>query len=89
MGAARRLGARLKAGLEACGPRVREVRGEGLLLGLQLDEPAAPVITALQQAGVLTIGGGGETIRFLPPLVITEAQVDEVVSRVAAVLEEA
>jgi len=47
--------------------------------------PAGPVIQALRDAGVLTIAGGGDTIRYLPPLVISEAEVDEVVARSAAV----
>ena len=89
MGAARRLGQRLMDGLRACGPKVAEVRGRGLLIGLELTVPAAPVIEALLAAGVVTIAGGGETIRFLPPLVITAEQVDEVISRTRAVLARA
>ncbi len=89
MGAATRLGARLMAGLRGLGPKVVEVRGRGLLIGVQLNVPAAPVIAALLEAGVVTIAGGGETIRFLPPLVITEEQVDEVIARAAAVFAQA
>lgn len=89
MANARRLGERLMVGLRGCGPLVAEVRGRGLMIGLQLTVPAGPVIAALQVAGVVTIAGGGETIRFLPPLVITEAQVDEVVERTRRVLSQA
>lgn len=89
MNAAVRLGERLMAGLRDCGPKVKEVRGRGLLIGLELNVPAAPVIAALQAAGVVTTSGGGETIRFLPPLVITEGQVDEVIRRTKLVLAEA
>lgn len=81
------LGRRFRAGLEALrSALVREVRGRGLMLGLELDRPVAPVIGALSEAGVLTIAGGSHTIRFLPPLVIEEDQVDEVVARVGEVL---
>ncbi len=81
------LGRRFKAGLVGLGSAlVREVRGRGLMLGLELDRPVAPVIGALSEAGVLTIAGGSHTIRFLPPLVIAEEQVDEVVARVGEVL---
>ena len=81
------LGRRFRAGLEALrSALVREVRGRGLMLGLELDRPVAPVIGALSEAGVLTIAGGSHTIRFLPPLVIEEEQVDEVVVRVGEVL---
>ncbi|HKI58293.1 MAG TPA: acetylornithine/succinylornithine family transaminase [Trueperaceae bacterium] len=87
MAHARRVGERLMAGLrEAGGDRVREVRGRGLMVGMELKEKAAPIIASLRDAGVLTIAGGATVIRFLPPLVISEAQVDRVVDRVAGVL---
>lgn len=67
-------------------PRIREVRGLGLLIGLELKEKAAPYVAALRQAGVLTINAGATVIRFVPPLVISKEEVDEVVSRVEGVL---
>ena len=82
-----RVGARLRAGLEALdSPRVRAVRGRGLMLGLELKEKVAPYVAALREAGVLVINAGATVIRFVPPLVIGEDEVDEVVRRVAAVL---
>ncbi len=89
MAHAQRMGQRLMAGLAGCGPAVTEVRGRGLLIGVQLSVPVGPVIQALQQEGVVTIAGAGETVRFLPPLVITEEQVDEVVARACRVLSHA
>ncbi len=84
---ARAMGERLMQGIRGIGSeRVREVRGRGLMIGVELKEKVAPVIAALRDAGVLTISGGATVIRFLPPLVITPAQVDEVVARVARVL---
>lgn len=59
-------------GLEA--PSVREVRGLGLMIGIELRGKAAPVLQALQEDGVLAIGGGSSVVRLLPPLVIPEAQ---------------
>ncbi len=83
-----RVGQRLRAGLEALGsPKVRAVRGQGLMLGLELKEKVAPYVDALRDAGVLVINAGATVIRFVPPLVIDEAEVDEVVARVARVLE--
>ncbi len=76
-----RLGERLMAGLRSAGGAVKEVRGRGLLIGVEMNVPAGPVIEALLAEGVVTTSGGGETVRFLPPLVIEEAQVDEVVAR--------
>jgi len=81
------LGARLVEGLTALGSdRIREVRGRGLMVGVELKEKVAPVIAALRQAGLLTISGGPNVIRLLPPLVITEADVDEAVAVFAGVL---
>jgi LysW-gamma-L-lysine/LysW-L-ornithine aminotransferase len=81
------MGARLRRGIEAIGsPRVREVRGLGLLIGVELKEKAAPLVQALRDAGVLTVSAGATVIRFVPPLVITAEEVDEVVARFARVL---
>lgn len=81
------LGDHLMRGLEGLNsPLVREVRGRGLMVGLELTVPAGQVIAALAEAGVLTIAGGSHTVRFLPPLVIERDQVDEVVRRVGEVI---
>src|SRR5690606_37350745 len=62
------MGARLVDGLTALGSeRIREVRGRGLMVGVELKEKAAPVIAALRHAGLLTISGGANVIRLLPP----------------------
>jgi len=59
-------------GLEA--PSVREIRGLGLMIGIELRGKAAPVLQALQEEGVLAIGGGSSVVRLLPPLVIPNDQ---------------
>jgi acetylornithine/LysW-gamma-L-lysine aminotransferase len=53
---------------------VREIRGLGLMIGIELRGKAAPVLQALQEEGVLAIGGGSSVVRLLPPLVIPEDQ---------------
>lgn len=84
---ARERGAQLMDGLRAVrSDRVREVRGLGLLCGIELKENAAPTIRALQDRGVLTLGAGPTVVRYLPPLVITAAQIDRVVAATAKVL---
>ena len=84
---ARELGERLMAGLRALGDeRVVEVRGRGLMVGMELSVPVAPLVSALLEVGVVTTSGGSHTVRFLPPLVIEEEQVDEVVARVGRAL---
>jgi predicted acetylornithine/succinylornithine family transaminase len=77
------LGQRL-ARLAAARPRVREVRGRGLLWGLELAEPAAPVVGAARERGVLVATAGPQVVRIIPPLVIA---VDEL-ERGVAILEE-
>lgn len=87
MAHARAMGERLVAGLRALGDgRVREVRGRGLMVGLELREKAAPVIQALREEGLLTIAGGATVIRLLPPLVVSPEQVDDAVARIGRVL---
>jgi len=53
---------------------VREVRGLGLMIGIELRGKSAPVLQTMQEEGVLAIGGGSSVVRLLPPLVIPEAQ---------------
>jgi acetylornithine/LysW-gamma-L-lysine aminotransferase len=86
-GAARDRGAQLMAGLAAIrSEKIREVRGLGLLVGIELKENAGPTIKALQDEGVLTLGAGPTVVRYLPPLVITADQVARVIAATAKVL---
>lgn len=66
--------------------RIVTVRGRGLLLGLELSGPAAPVMAALLERGVLTINAGENVIRFVPPLTFTKELADEVTERLAEAL---
>ena len=59
--------------------KVREVRGLGLLQGIELKENAGPTLRALQDRGVLALGAGPTVVRYLPPLVISAAQIDRVI----------
>ncbi len=68
-------------------PKVREVRGLGLMVGLELKEKSAPYIQQLEKEHrVLTLAAGPNVIRFLPPLVIEEEDLARVVEAVRAVL---
>ena len=77
---AARVGARLKAGLEAAATsRVKEVRGRGLMLAVELHPDAGGargVCERLQALGVLAKETHDHTIRIAPPLILTEAQAD-------------
>jgi acetylornithine/LysW-gamma-L-lysine aminotransferase len=80
-------GAQLMGGLRAIrSDRVREVRGLGLLVGVELKENAAGALRALQDEGVLALGAGPTVVRFLPPLVITEEEIDRVLAASAKAL---
>ena len=69
------LGARLRRLAGTCA-RVREVRGRGLMWGIELHEPAGPFITAARERGVLVLGAGPTVIRIVPPLVISLTQLE-------------
>jgi acetylornithine/succinyldiaminopimelate/putrescine aminotransferase len=56
---------------------VRAVRGMGLMLGAELDRPGAAVVDRCLAAGLLINCTADRILRFLPPLVITRAEVDE------------
>ncbi|KAF2141226.1 uncharacterized protein K452DRAFT_359027 [Aplosporella prunicola CBS 121167] len=56
---------------------ITEVRGKGLILGLQLSQDPTPVITAARERGLLIITCGTNTLRFVPPLVISEKEIEE------------
>ncbi len=65
------------AALRDAHPRaIDEVRGEGLLIGLHAVPPNTEVITALREAGLLALPAGENVVRLLPPLNVTEAEVD-------------
>ncbi len=78
---ARDRGQQLRDGLRAIqSERIREVRGLGLLVGVELKENAAVALRALQDDGVLALGAGPTVVRYLPPLVITAQEVDRVLA---------
>ena len=68
--------------------QIREVRGRGLLLAVELKKPATPVIKTMQERGVLVLPAGGTVIRFLPSILIEDAQLDEGVDVLAAALRQ-
>jgi len=67
-------------------PSVREVRGRGLLVGVELRSKVTPVLQQLQALGVLALPAGMTVLRLLPPLVITEDELARVVDALREVL---
>jgi predicted acetylornithine/succinylornithine family transaminase len=79
--------AHFRAGLERIAARsskVQQVRGVGFIQGLQLVEPGAPIVAACLARGVLLNCTADTVLRFLPPLIISEAEIDQAL----AILEE-
>ncbi len=84
---AERLGARALDRLSGLPPeKVREVRGLGLLLGVELRERAVPALAALEERGYLALPAGATVLRLLPPLVIPEADWDAGIAAVREVV---
>ena len=65
--------------------RIREIRGLGLMIGVELKEKAGAFAQAMLREGVLVLLAGTTVLRFLPPLVITREQINTVVSALARV----
>jgi acetylornithine/N-succinyldiaminopimelate aminotransferase len=88
-------GARLRDGLLGLkSPRIREVRGIGLMVGFELAEEtdanvAIPFAKKLMTLGLLAIPAGERVIRLLPPLNVTAAEVDEALEKIGASLSAA
>jgi len=68
-------------------PIILDVRGEGLMRGLELNQPAKPFIEAGFSKGLLFASAGANVLRFLPPLIISKEEIDEGVAILASVLE--
>jgi acetylornithine/LysW-gamma-L-lysine aminotransferase len=66
--------------------RIREVRGMGLMVGIELKEKSGPYIQQLMEKGVLVLAAGPTVIRYLPPLVISSDELDRVAVLTAEVL---
>lgn len=81
------LGARLRDDVSRL-PGVTEVRGAGLMVGFDLDGGGAPdlALRLLSEQRLLVNATGPQTIRLLPPLVVTEAEIDDAVGRLGALL---
>jgi acetylornithine/N-succinyldiaminopimelate aminotransferase len=56
---------------------ISDVRGEGLLIGVKAVVPSAELVAALREQKLLTVGAGDNVVRFLAPLIVTEAEIDQ------------
>ena len=84
-----RVGAHTEARLHALAnrhPAIRDIRGAGLMWGLELDRPAAPIVDAAIQQGLLVNRTADTVIRLLPPYIITAEEMDEAIGLLDAAL---
>ncbi len=82
-------GAYFQQRLQSLGnPHIQEVRGRGLMLGVQLDMQAAPVVQAGYKHGLLLLNAGADVLRLVPPLIISKDEIDIALDRLAATLAE-
>jgi acetylornithine/succinyldiaminopimelate/putrescine aminotransferase len=65
---------------------VKEVRGQGVMWGLELDRPASDVVDKARSLGLLVNGTSKTVVRLLPPLTVTEEEVNEAVTRLDAAM---
>jgi acetylornithine/N-succinyldiaminopimelate aminotransferase len=86
---AARLGRSLMDGLRrlAGGPGgITEVRGRGLLIGVALDRPVAPIVDACRDAGLLVLSAGERVLRLAPPLIVEGRDCDEALAIIGRAL---
>ncbi|MBL6965455.1 MAG: aspartate aminotransferase family protein [Anaerolineales bacterium] len=69
-------------------PLIREVRGLGLMIGIEIKQKVAPYLQALTERGILALPAGLTVIRLLPPLVITREQIERVIEVLREILTE-
>ncbi len=74
--------------IKATRPFIKEHRGVGLMQGLVFDRPVGDIINKAIEKGLILINAGSDIIRFVPPLVITEEDVDKMAELLTAAIDE-
>lgn len=69
-------------------PHIKEVRGKGLLIGVEMDIEAGPVVEQGYDEGLLLVSAGEKIVRFVPPLTITKEELSQAVSKLGKILQE-
>ena len=83
-------GAHLMAGLQrALGgvPGVKDIRGQGLMIGVELDRPCGVLVGRAAEAGLLISVTADSVIRLVPPLILSSAEADEIVALLAPLVK--
>jgi acetylornithine aminotransferase/acetylornithine/N-succinyldiaminopimelate aminotransferase len=74
-------------GLKARYPFIREVRGKGLIIGMEVEAPAGDVVMECLKRGLLINAVGGAVLRFIPALTVTRGEIDEMAAILRGVLD--
>ncbi len=74
-------------GLKAAHSEILEVRGIGLMLGMELSIPVGDIVAKALDRGLLLLGAGPNVLRFVPPLIITREEIDEAMAIIASCLK--
>jgi acetylornithine aminotransferase/acetylornithine/N-succinyldiaminopimelate aminotransferase len=74
-------------GLQAAYPVIKAVRGKGLILGVEVSVPARGIVAACMERGLLVLTAGDNVVRFVPPLILAEGDVDQAVTVFEAALK--
>ncbi len=88
---AARVGAHLMAGLRrelSDLPTLREIRGQGLMIGIELTVPCGDLVKRCAEAGLLISVTADSVIRLVPPLILTETEADEIVALLCPLIHE-
>ena len=67
-------------------PHIREVRGRGMMIGIELKSRVTPVLMSLQEQGILALPAGNNVLRLLPPLIVTQPQLEETITAIEQAL---
>jgi len=87
----RRQGNRLSEGLRSLQQdhsSIRQIRGKGLLIGVEMSTDVAPMIARCRHAGLLLLPAGPKVLRFLPPLNVKTAEIEEALDILGVILGE-
>jgi len=68
-------------------PHIVDVRGRGLMVGIELDVAPSGIVAGGYEHGLLLVSSGTNVVRFVPPLIIEKSHVDELIEKLTAILE--
>jgi acetylornithine/succinyldiaminopimelate/putrescine aminotransferase len=79
----------LREGIQKIGdPRVKEIRGRGLLIGVEFTVPVQELISVCMKKGLLLVGAGSNVVRFVPPLTINQVEINQALALFKEALKE-